>query len=502
MEGSSPYHQLEKQRRDTNSRRAQEDADFAADQDNILSNMRNEKDQMLSQLLADAEIEEAKLASTCARKKDAEQAMSQFAEKNKADKELLLNTYANKKVEAEIEFECKKKQQQADRAAKDQKRKDELWNIMGEQSSLTIEVEPRVVATTAAPAAEPLHRGHFNAGCSVSAAAAVLESPAKGVEQASLLMRGPPTPQTPQSQLHSQPRVNSITPTKRRMAEGSYENSTPPNLRRFVSDSIRPAADGNISATSSSPASSNEFPSPTTILSRPPNPHLPFPARSISVSSAASQSTTRGSQQNAEHSTPQGDRRQTMGANCSPSGTNSKQLSPFKPTSQPGTITPTTPRPMSRSSFLSSSSPLPAVGGTAVCANFEIISVRYSYAAGGGFFHWTRESDEATRYMRLSQDIYRPVLQQGRRTGSIEWTIDPSRVWGLKYDTGNDLVYIKRSKTDSKTGNAGKDMWIVFKDEDNFNRFLESYREHWPHNKVEVIGMDDEVPLSMLKKRS
>lgn len=427
MDGASPYHQVELQRWHTKIQRAQEDADFAAYEEKTLSDIQKEKDQKLAQLVADAKAEEAKLKAaekeasdlleshqqreledlltkhegqTALRKRDAEHATKQLTKKNEADKELLLSTYADKGFKAETEIQNQMQQRQLDRAMEDQTWSAELCRIADEQSRLTIEVQPRVVASTPAHAAEPLQRGHFQRR-SVSAAAAVLESPVRGTEL-NMLMRGPETTQ-PRS------RVSSVTPTKRTMADSPYENRTPPNLRRIVSDNITPAADGDIFTTSSSSASSGGLPSPTALLSRLPEfTQGATPARSVSISSASSQSTTQSPGQITQSPTPHSNRRQTIGTNGTSNGMNERLVDGFlqpqssaqarstscatppkfslggavKPASQPQGISPSTPIPLSRATFQTNSSPLSASRGTTISVNFEIVSVRYSYASG------------------------------------------------------------------------------------------------------------------------
>ncbi|KAG4441265.1 hypothetical protein IFR05_003256 [Cadophora sp. M221] len=538
MDGASAYHQLEMQGRHAKTRRDQEDADFAAYQEKTLSDIQMEKDQKLTQLVADAKAEETKSedveketsdlleanqqreleelrakheAQTSPRKGDAEHAMKRLTEKNEADKELLLSTYADKRVAAETEIEDKIQQLLLGRAMEDQAWSAELCRIADERSSQTIEVQPRVATYTPDRAAEPLQRR------SVSAAATVLESTDRSTDQINLLMRG-------LESTKARPRVSSVTPTKRTKTKSSYENRTPPSLRRIVSDNIRTAADGDIFTTPSSSSSSNAFPSPTELLSRHPKlaPTV-TPTRSVSISSASSQSATQRPGQITRSPTPHNDRRQTVGTNGRPSGMNGHQTdgllqpcgqtqstsfatppklmlsSPFKPTNHPQGISPTAREPMSRNIFQKY---LPDQLFSSACPsrNKNLCQLRDSFC--GGFYSWAHDSAEPTRYLRLSQGVYKPVLQQGRKTGSLEWTIDPSRIWVLKYDTDNSLVYIKRSKANNKTGVAGGEMWIVFKNEENLKGFLESYRTNWKNNSVQEIGFDDDdIPLSLMKKR-
>tara|TARA_R110002060_G_scaffold62957_1_gene72282 strand:+ start:637 stop:804 length:168 start_codon:yes stop_codon:yes gene_type:complete len=55
----------------------------------------------------------------------------------------------------------------------------------------------------------------------------------------------------------------------------------------------------------------------------------------------------------------------------------------------------------------------------------------------------------------------------------------------MKYYSEAALLYINRSKA----GNAGKEMWVKFKDGGILKEFLENYKENWQHTKIDKLDM-------------
>ena len=55
----------------------------------------------------------------------------------------------------------------------------------------------------------------------------------------------------------------------------------------------------------------------------------------------------------------------------------------------------------------------------------------------------------------------------------------------MKYYSEAALLYINRSKV----GNAGREMWVKFKDAEILKGFLENYKESWGHTKIDELDM-------------
>ncbi|PVH89738.1 hypothetical protein DL98DRAFT_523633 [Cadophora sp. DSE1049] len=532
MDHSSLYQRLVSRRREIMNQRLLEDATFKAYENDSYSDIQTKKDAKITEHNANAqrdetelgERENTKLAEVETRhrheldeliarheheaadlKSAREFAVSKLLQEQKTALEKLEDFYTGKEDKARAKIEELKITLKNSRDDEDAKLSKELFEALDEESSQTIEVDsPGVSVSNAGQSLQ--HIVNFKTRLATSYAE---QSSTGEFEQQSPSNEGR---QTPKSQL----RVGSqVTPTKRSMADSPCENRQPPSFHRFVSENFRPVAVGDIFNSSSPPASSELSVSPNAYLPAIPDPPPESPSRPISISSASSQSTVQGSFQDTQPATPRFNRRQTIGTNGRANGINLQPpadlnlltatppramlQSPFKSNSQGRSLSSNTPRHSPKSSPQQNSSPASVRWGRPVCVNFEITEVRYNYA-DGGFYHWTREAEEGPRYFRLSENSYRPVLKHGKKCGTVEWNIDPSRVWFLKYNLEAALLYINRSKADVKTGNAGKEMWVKFKDQLVLEGFLTSYKENWEHIKIDELDLDeDDVPLSMAK---
>ncbi|KAK0125339.1 hypothetical protein ONS95_000638 [Cadophora gregata] len=532
MADSSPYQHIEKTWREIERKRSHEDAEFDKYVRDVLSSIDNEKEIKLAQHEADTKTKETELAAeeqekskeleaahlrerealdarhkaqTTDRERDQQAVMSRLRDERSTAWEQLRIFFSNKKDNVQSGLDSCKATLKADRLFEDDEIQKNLFKAMVEQSNQTIEVASSGAASSCAEL-PPQRILNFKTRIP---ATSTEEKPTRAVEKGSVST----------ADLHtsrSRGASSQVTPTKRSMAESPYENIQPPSLRRAVSENIRPATAENVLNLSSPPAPSKLFGSSKTSLPVTPCRRPASPSYLVPPSSSFSQAAIRATSQAAAPSTPLRISRQTISANSrlngsslpppadtsllmTPTPPRAMLRSPFKSSSQHREISPGVPRQSAEFSSQQDSLPGPTNQNRPLCLNFEIIAVRYKTSDGENFV-WTREAEEGPKYYRLSDNTYRPVLKQGRSCGTPEWIIDPSRVWFLKYNLEAALLYINRKKGDAKTGNAGKEMWVKFKDEIHLEGFLKSYKENWEHIKIDKLDLDDdEVPLSMAK---
>ncbi|KAH7419209.1 hypothetical protein BKA64DRAFT_633907 [Cadophora sp. MPI-SDFR-AT-0126] len=540
MDEWSLYQRLLKERREVTDQRKLEDTTLKDHEDKTYSDIKNRKDAEIAEHNGNAQKEKTELEErenakwaemknrhclelknlTTKHEREAadmkrarESAMDTLSANQTTALKKLENSYEAEEDRSRAEIEDLKITLENDRANDDAKLSKKLLEALDEENNQTIEVDSPGVSISNA---EQSFQQIVNFKTRL-AASSTEQSPMRQCEQQSSSNE---SGQTPRSHLQVSSRV---TPTKRSMADSPSENRQPPSLRRVVSENVRPKTLEDVFSSSSPPASSNLSIYPKTFPSATPDLQPASSFQPIFTSSASPGSSAQGSLQNSQPVTPQANHLRTIVGDGSPKGmsleppVHMNQLlatpsrlsriatppslqSPFNPGSQRRSLSCNTPRHTPRSSPQQNPSPASAKQGRLVCANFEITSVRYNYADGANV-SWTREAEEGPRFYRLRDNKYQPVQKHGRQCGSAEWIINPSRVWSMKYNSKAALLYINRRKADPKTGgNAGKEMWVKFKDEVVLEEFLKSYRENWEHIKIDELDLDDdEVPLSMAK---
>ncbi|KAL2075674.1 hypothetical protein VTL71DRAFT_617 [Oculimacula yallundae] len=548
MEELSPYQRLENLRRATKNDRLQQDAEFAERRNREFASIENERNEKLREFLARIQPEEDNLRiteasisaqleltqktelesllakhkeETVARVRESTAAIAQLTDKNKADEDILWSYYEEKRLHTENEFKDMKKGLLETRTLEDQKLSEDAFKVVDQQSDLTIDVAThngdiemsRLTSTARSQSGSTIdvatHDGDIRTSTPTStgrsqqhlyktptrsvSAAAIYESPLGKTDEVNMLRGYSQTPQ-------SHPRQASVTPSKRRLPESPFENVTPP-MRRKVSEKKKSVVDGTTFGSANSSAPFNPLFTSTTSANNSQSTPSATPVHAVSISSDSSHSTTQSMQNPSQLSGPGSElnRGYHTPANITSEVGDMYNVNntPSRTTSQRQTLPPSTPESSARASALQSSPLSASRRKTTLSDNFEIVAVRFNYATGGQY-SWTHEPGDPPRWYRLRKNTYEPVLKKGVSTGSAEWHIRPSRIWSLKHDANSCLVYITRKMI----GNAGKDMWITFKDRVHLDGFLESYRKGWEFNKVGEIGSDDEISISMMKKRS
>ena len=361
-------------------------------QDNLMSEIETRHRQEFEELTSRHQRE------TAERQKLRTTAMSKLLDEQTTALEQLQNYHGEEEEKARVEIENLLSILKNNRDTEDAKLSRLLLEALDEENDQTIEVEsPGVFVQSAGQSL--LHITSFKARLASSSSE---QSPTRETAQQS--------PQTPKALLQDD---SQVTPTKRQMAESPCENRPPPNLRRVVSDNVRPGKLEDIYYLSSPPASSELFVSPKAQSSATPDPQPSSLSRPVSISSASSQSKAQGSFPITQLANSQpnyvefnrgndsadridlrspADRSQLLSTPCRPmraaTASRSKLASPFKPVNQNRSFSANTPVASPNSSSQQGSPPSSTKPSRPVCADFEITELRYNNAGGKSFrFH-------------------------------------------------------------------------------------------------------------------
>jgi hypothetical protein len=112
--------------------------------------------------------------------------------------------------------------------------------------------------------------------------------------------------------------------------------------------------------------------------------------------------------------------------------------------------------------------------------NQTTFQIRYIRCRTGSnnLSEWHSSDSHENLHLRLDGHTFRPWTDRGWIQNHQEWTITPGRVWKLKFNTKNAVMYITRSSTQF----AGKDIWLAFLNTQVLVAFLNCYKIGWPDN--------------------